>query len=455
MIRAMSAAPVRLPLWVLPCLLGLVLTTTLLGYKVWLLSTQDLPADSMTVFRRVYHQVMEHHLQPQDGSELILNATSGLVDGLDEYSEFIPARRVQRFEEETIGTYQGIGFLMVRDQAPVTVLFPFPGGPAATAGVQVGDRILAVDGETIELEPRRTILERARKRILGPPGSSVRLTVSRDDGAPSFEVVVERAKVHPPSVQWTRFVDAENGIGYLHVSDFQKDTTEEFDAEIAWLQQQTDTPLRALIVDLRNNTGGLLEECLPLTNRFVANGTLMAVRARDGIRTRHEADPKLCTLPDLPLVILQNASSASSSEVMTGALQDHGRAVVVGERSYGKGMVQSIFTWRDLDIRLKLTTQQYETPKGRNLEGRRPRNGGEQKGGIEPDRRIELTRDAETAVFAVLGTEIEVPRPFRDTARALSDRLGSPWPTPVGPDVDLQLAEAIAAAREAVAARPR
>lgn len=427
-----------MPFWAVPVCVVIAATTTLLAARL-AFSITDLPAEELRALRVVYHQIQAEYVEPVDGRELMLAAIEGMVDHLDEHSAFIPPEEAKEFDEDTTGHYEGIGIVMVPERVPLTVLFPFPDGPAARAGLRVGDEILAVDGERIDQVSKEAILEEARKRLLGPPGTSVTLSVRRGQEA-TFEAVVERGEVQRPSVKWARSL--ESGIGYVYVERFQEHTTDELDRALERLRAAGG--LRGLVLDLRFDRGGLLGQAVRLANRFVPRGVIVSLKRRGNQELRrYEADPKECRHPDLALVLLVNGGSASASEVVAGALQDHARATLVGTRTYGKGVVQSIFRWPELDFRLKLTTAHYYTPNGRNIErSMRRKEDGPAPGGIAPDVEVKVDHETEVAIHAALASW-EAPPAYAADVRELCRRLGIEYREPLPPAKDPQLRAAL------------
>lgn len=415
----------------------------------------DLPSEELRMLRLVYRQVMQDHVEAHDGHGLLRDAIAGMVKSLDDYSAFVPPERASSFDSETTGEYQGIGVTMVARQVPITVLYPMRGGPAEQAGIGVGDRIVAIDGEVLEDLTPDNVADEARTRLRGKPGSSVRLLVERR-GGDREEIALERADVQRPSVKWVRLMDEPTArVGYVYVKAFQQHTAAEFDAALRDLETGAGGALDALIVDLRFDPGGLLTESVAIANRFLRGGNIVSLRARDDReQSRIDADPSKTTHPDLPLVLLVNEHSASASEVLCGALQDHGRATLVGKRTFGKGVVQSIYRWQDLDFRLKLTTSRYYTPNGRNIGSKmRGPHDGDATAGIAPDVEVNLSAAATRAVAEHLGRD-EVPPPYKSAAAALAAELDfAPEPPPLGPDVDAQLARALEIARGAAEAK--
>ncbi len=440
-------ARTTVPIWLIPLNFALVLIVGILAARVLLLD-HPLPDAQMQALRLVYRQIEAEHVAPREGDDLMWSAIEGMVNSLDRHSEFIRPSGVADFEEQTTGSYEGIGIRMVRDATPATVEFPMVGGPAERAGLLPGDRIVAVDGVPLEAAEGETVLEAARRALLGPAGTDVRLQIERGDGE-RLERTLTRGAVQRRSVKWAT-LHADN-IGYIYLSAFQHNTTEELREAVLRLDTRAEGGLAALILDLRFNPGGLLEQAVGVTNLFLAQGRIVTLRRRHHEVERHEAVAERCVLPRTPIVILVNGSSASASEVVSGALQDHGRARVVGERTFGKGVVQSIYRWQDLAFRLKLTTAHYYTPNGRNIEGenRRPEDG-QAEGGIPPDIEVPVDDAIQHAVARSVHS-VEVPERYAAAVQQLAERFDFPVAQPPSSDADPQLEKALEVARQLAA----
>ncbi len=433
--------PSLIPFWILPLCTLLTILATTLAINLWSLALPGLPRAESEAMKLVYNQILEDYVEPRDGSDLMFSAIEGMVDGLDKHSEFIRPAKVRSFEEATTGTYEGIGIVMVPRAR--TILFPFSQGPAELAGFRVGDKIMAVDGASLEDVPAKQLNAKIRKLLLGPPSSTVTVSIKRDSDA-QLDLEVTRSDIQKPSVKWARLLDPEQRLGYIYLSRFQQDSSTELDLALEHLHKHATGELHGLILDLRFNRGGLLDEAVALTSRFLRKGTIVTLKSRGSHEIeRHEAKTEDCAFPELPLVILMNSASASASEVTAGALQDHGRARVVGTRSYGKGVVQSIFRWQGTDFRLKLTTSHYYTPNGRSIERQmRREEDGDAEGGIDPDREVLVSDKERQNLRDALG-DWEVPPRWQDDARELCMRLSIDYPQPLPIDQDKQLAEAL------------
>lgn len=401
-----------------------------------------LPVKELRALRIVHEQIMLDHVTAQEPDALLAAAIAAMVKSVDRYSAFVPAEAVADFERETTGSYEGVGITLAPAVTPATVYYIFSGGPAERAGLRVGDRIVSVDGEDATGWTKDEVIEQARARLLGKPGTTVRLTLHAQDDT-RREVAIERGAVQQHSIKWVRWLDRVEGLGYLYLSTFQHRTPEELDAALAGLS--AEAPLRGLVLDLRGNTGGLLDECVEVANRFLAEGNILSLRRRGGVEiSRFDALPAKATHATLPLVLLVDGVSASASEVVAGALQDHHRARLVGTRTFGKGVVQSIFRWAGLDFRLKLTTAHYYTPSGRCIEGHLGHErDAKVKGGLEPDVNVALSPEQSRDVLGRLAG-YDIPTLYKAAARELATALDFRGELePAGPDADPQLARAL------------
>ena len=299
------------------------------------------------------------YVDPVDPDKLMEGAAEGMVSDLDPYTEFIPEDQMSNFELLTTGKYGGVGSLIRKKGDWVTIAQPYKGSPADRAGLKIGDKILAIDGK----DAKGFTTEQVSSRLKGDPGSKVRVTVEHLTGG-TETVTLQRERIAIPGVPYAGWV--AEGIGYIRHSDFTEGCYEDMRAAIERLRSEGE--LKGLILDYRSNGGGIMQEAIKILGMFVPKGTEVVStkgRTEDSRRVyRTESEP---ILPDLPLAVLVNGNSASASEIVTGALQDLDRAVIIGQRSYGKGLVQ---TPRPLgyNAMLKLTTAKYYIPSGRCIQ---------------------------------------------------------------------------------------
>jgi carboxyl-terminal processing protease len=307
--------------------------------------------------------------------EIYERAARGLVRTLDDpYSALFSPQEMARFQRESLGnSYGGVGLLLEEQEGSILVTKVFPQTPGEAAGVRSGDRIMAVDGQPVS----GLKLEQVSRRLLGSPGTEVALTISRDGVTDPLQNKLVRAVVHVPSVPYALMLDGK--VGYVPLQRFNDVASEELARAVQRLQQQG---AKGLILDLRGNPGGDLDESIKVANVFLPQGTkVVEVRYRSR-PTEVRAGEQAPVSPDLPLVVLTDSSTASASEIVAGALQDHDRAVLLGTTSFGKGIVQTLFPL-DNGWYLKITNAKWYTPSGRSIQ--RDRHRGAPADSVVPD----------------------------------------------------------------------
>ncbi len=320
----------------------------------------------------VAEHVRREYVDPVSRGQLEQAAVEGMVASLDPHSEFLDAAAYDEMRVSTAGTYTGVGIeVSEQEGGRIVVLAPIEGSPAERAGVRTGDTLLEVDGRPVAPGS----LDETIARMRGLAGSRVGIVIDRAGEPEPLRFDLERSEVHLQTVRAERL---PGGYGYVRVSHFSDSTPGDFDGAILTLQAAAGAvPLRGLVLDLRDNPGGVLESAVSVADSFLEGG--MIVRA-DG-RTPDASFEMDATPGDLlhgaPVVVLVDSGSASGAEIVAGALRDHGRATLMGERTYGKGSVQTVMPLRDGEA-LKLTTSRYFTPSGRSIQER----------GLEPDVRI-------------------------------------------------------------------
>src|SRR5437867_5481177 len=334
--------------------------------------------EQLRLFTEVLSIVQNQYVDEVPPKELIYSAIKGTLRGLDPHSSFLDPENYREMQVETSGSFGGLGIEITLRDDVLTVVAPIEGTPAHRAGLHPGDRIIKIDG----LVTKDMQLSDAVKRMRGRPGSKVTIAVIREGWTEpkDFEIVREQIRV-----QSVRTHDLGNGIEYIRLRQFQEQTSHDVDAA---LEKFAKNGMKALVLDLRNNPGGLLTSAVEVTEKFVEDGKLV-VYTEGRVRNqnmRFSAHAKK-TYPNLPMVVLVNQGSASASEIVAGALQDYGRAVVVGTQSFGKGSVQTIIPLSD-GSGLRLTTAKYFTPKGRSIHGK----------GITPDIVVEIPKETTPAV---------------------------------------------------------
>jgi carboxyl-terminal processing protease len=296
---------------------------------------------------------------------MVYGAIRGLLSTLDPHSVFMTPEAYRELRVDTEGRFGGVGIEVTVKNNVLTVVTAIEGSPAEKAGVKEGDRILKIDG----ISTKDIGLAEAVRRMRGTRGAKVHLTLLREGHAEPIEVSLKRDTIRIKSV---RADPPEDGFGYVRVSSFQEDTSEELKKALDGLEKKNHGPLKGLLLDLRNNPGGLLDEAVDVSDFFLESGTIVTTATRN-----HEVDRRTAAKdgsePSYPVIVLVNGGSASAAEIVAGALQDQKRAVLLGTQTFGKGTVQTIFELGD-GAALKLTVAKYYTPKGRSIqaEGIRP-----------------------------------------------------------------------------------
>jgi len=374
----------------------------MVGVQAWLNSQVD--AD-LRHYREVRDFVTANFVRGADHDELVNNALKGMVGELDTYSRYYDEVEAREVERETRGRFVGIGAVFRGDISSGQILFPLAGSPAKQAGMQVGDRIVNIDGVPIEGFDRADM----QAALQGELDSVVELDVIGLDGR-ERDYKIRRKSVIDPNVRHARIIDAEHGVGYLAILGFSHETSVEFSTAFAGLQEQG---MRALIIDLRGNPGGVLSASIEIARRFIPEGLIVSTEGR-GAPSYYRAEADQAWYRDFPLAVLTDQGSASASEVLAAALQDHRRAVLVGAPTYGKGKVQTIRRYPEQGTIAKVTTSYYYTPSHRNLQ-RDPNNGRDY--GIAPDLEIPISRKEREAI-ALHSRHYSPPLEFLEQLRA-------------------------------------
>ena len=333
-----------------------------------------LPPDDARVLAEVLDRVKREYVEPVSDRQLMDNAVRGMLAELDSHSRYLDRAEYEEIRISTSGAYSGIGLEVQMNEGRVGVVALIEGTPAERAGIRAGDVILSIDGEAVDQRNvSHTIL-----RMRGPPGSRVLLTVARDGQPQPLTFDLERSNVEVRSV---RFRALEAGYGYVRIAQFSDTTAKDLRLAVAQLNSDTADGLRGLVLDLRDNPGGVLDAAVEVADSFLDQGLIVTAIGRSRDATfHHEAVPG-DLLDGAPLVVLVNGGSASASEIVAGALQDHHRATIVGTRTFGKGSVQTVMPLSD-GRAIKLTTSRYFTPSGVSIQGQ----------GITPD--VESEGDA-------------------------------------------------------------
>lgn len=326
----------------------------------------------LSLFGDVFERIRAEYVEPVNDREVIEAAINGMLQSLDPHSGYMNPRTFRDMQVQTRGEFGGLGIEVTQENGFVKVISPIDDTPAARAGVKPGDLITHIDGRTVQ----GLTLNEAVERMRGPPRTEIRLTIRREGAPQPIQMTIVRDVIRIQSVRW-RLIDDD--VGYIRITSFNEQTDQGLRRAVQQLRTQAGTRLRGLVLDLRNNPGGLLDQAVAVSDDFLEQGEIVSTRARRAEDAqRYNARPGDIAA-GLPLVVLINGGSASASEIVAGALQDHRRAVVIGTRSFGKGSVQTVMPLPGNGA-IRLTTARYYTPSGRSI----------QATGIEPDVLVEL-----------------------------------------------------------------
>lgn len=364
----------------------------------------ELPLEDMRTFVEILNRVKSDYVEPVKDQDLLENAIRGMLDGLDPHSAYLSADEFREVSISTSGKFGGLGIEVQMQNGFVRVVAPIDDTPAHKAGIQSGDLIVRID----ETPVKGLTLIDAVKLMRGEPGSKVSLTILREAVEQPFKVSVTRAIIHVQSVKSKLL---EPGYGYLRITQFSTETGKSLEEEMNKLRKENKGELNGLILDLRNNPGGVLNAAVDVSDAFLDKGNIVSIKGRLSETNKDFDATTGDQLSGKPIVVLVNGGSASASEIVAGALQDHGRAVVMGEKTFGKGSVQTILPLQN-NAALKLTTARYYTPKGRSIQAE----------GITPDIAIQAVK-----VSAVTPDGLD-PIKEADLARRLENEQSTKTP---------------------------
>jgi len=333
----------------------------------------------MTTFARILDEILNKYVTdksaPEETQKLFEGAYRGMLMTLDPYSQYFNQKQSRSFAADTEGEFGGLGIEISLSNGILTIISPLRGTPAYDAGVMAGDIILEIDGKSTE----RISLFEAVNLLRGKPGTDVTLTVRHPGGAADSKIKITRAVIQPSSVEY-EMIDKEHGIALMRITSFTAKVMDEMRSAV---DEMTKAGLKSLILDLRQNPGGLLDKAVEMSDEFLSEGTIVSVKGRRPEQVKTFTARRGEPLEDLPLVLLVDEGSASASEIVAGALRDHRRALLVGARTYGKGSVQNVIPLGNGES-LKLTTARYYTPKDKPILDRQ---------GLRPDVFIPMSRD--------------------------------------------------------------
>ncbi|NVK01066.1 MAG: S41 family peptidase [Oceanospirillaceae bacterium] len=368
-----------------PLMLSVALAATAVTPSLQAEESAQLPLEELRMFAEVFGRIKSSYVEPVSDRQLLEDAIRGMVAGLDPHSSYLVPEDFSSLQEHTSGRFGGLGIEVGMKDGMVHVISPIDDTPASRAGLQAGDLIIKIDDAPVQ----GMGLDEAVDLLRGEIGTSVRLSILRESKEAPFEVEIERAAIKSSSVKSRLLAD---GYGYVRISQFQANTGEELAEAIAKVSEKE--PLKGLVLDLRNNPGGVLQAAVDVSDAFLNEGQIVYTEGRLD-RSELSFDARTETQVDMstPLIVLINGGSASASEIVAGALQDQKRAVIMGTQSFGKGSVQTILPLAG-DRGVKITTARYFTPSGRSIQAQ----------GIVPDVVVERRslNDADTPAVELI-----------------------------------------------------
>ena len=320
----------------------------------------QLPIEDLKIFAEIFGKIKSDYVEDIDDSQLLNDAIKGMLDGLDPHTVYLDPESFREMNIDTHGEFGGLGLEVTMENGVIRIVAPIDDTPAHKAGLKSGDLIISMDG----VQVKGLSLGESVSLMRGKPGSEIVLTIVRKDRPEPFEVTLKRAIIQLESV---RAELLETGFGYVRVIQFQIGTATSLRQQLARLAREAGTALKGLVLDLRDNPGGVLDGAIQVSDTFLRDGLIVSTRGRaEDSEVTFSASPK-DYLNDAPLVVLVNGGSASASEIVAGALQDHGRALILGTTTFGKGSVQTILPMLN-GAALKLTTARYYTPNDRSIQ---------------------------------------------------------------------------------------
>jgi carboxyl-terminal processing protease len=345
----------------------------------------------LDLFSDAFERVRANYVRPVDDSELVDNAIEGMVSALDPHSSYMDAKSFADMQIQTKGEFGGLGIEVTMEDGLVKVVSPIDDTPAAKAGIKPGDYIAAIDNVPVQ----GMALNDAIDKMRGPAGSKITLTILRQGQKKPFDVVLARAVIHVDSVKWHR----DGDVGYIRITGFNEQTNTGLEKAVHDLRKQIGSGLKGYVLDLRNNPGGLLDQAIAVSDDLLNSGEIVSTRGRHAEDTQRY-DARAGDITDnKPVVVLINGGTASASEIVAGALQDHRRATILGMTSFGKGSVQTVIPLGEGGGALRLTTARYYTPSGHSIQAQ----------GITPDIAVAQTSEESKLPKVIRPSEADLP----------------------------------------------
>ncbi len=356
----------------------------------------------LNLFGDVFERVRSDYVEKPDDTKLIETAISGMLTGLDPHSSYMDAKSFKDMQVQTRGEFGGLGIEVTMEDGLIKVVSPIDDTPASKAGILANDIITNIDDDAVQ----GLTLNQAVEKMRGPVNTKIKLKIVRKGQDKPMELTLTRDNIRVRSVRAR--VESDD-IAYIRITTFNEQTTEGLKKEMANLQNQIGDKLKGYIIDLRNNPGGLLEEAVSVSDAFLDRGEIVSTRGRNAEETQRRTAKAGDLAKGKPVIVLINGGSASASEIVAGALQDHKRATLVGTRSFGKGSVQTIIPLGSGNGALRLTTARYFTPSGKSIQAK----------GITPD--IEVLQDLPDDVKAKSDTNTKGEASLRGHLKAEGD----------------------------------
>jgi carboxyl-terminal processing protease len=401
----------------------------------------------LSLFGDVFERVRSEYVDPTNDRDLVENALNGMLTGLDPHSNYMNAKTFRDMQVQTHGEFGGLGIEVTQDNGYIKVVSPIDDTPASRAGIKAGDLILTIDGHTVQ----GLSLNEAVDKMRGAPNSKIKITLKREGVDQPIEATLTREVI---KIQVVKSHLEGGDIGYIRITSFNELTDSGLRKAIAKLKEESGDKLKALVIDLRNNPGGLLDQAVAVGDDFISDGEIVSTRARHPEDSQRWNAKNGDITGGLPMVVLINGGSASASEIVAGALQDHRRAILLGTRSFGKGSVQTVIPLPGQGA-MRLTTARYYTPSGRSIQGLgivpdvEVHEARVEQPHFGPDREADLNR-ALTNTGGVPSTDspparTDIPSMAKDLPKLPPEN----WPAfdPLKPDTDFQLQQGLALAR--------
>lgn len=412
-------------------LLAVVTVLTFRDLNLWAAEDEDAARRGLRLLVDASGLVRTYYVNEVNDKKLFEDAVQGMLQGLDRFSGFVPEEHLPEFNKHIQGTFGGVGIEIGMPGNRLTVISPIEDGPAFRAGVMAGDQIISIEGESTE----DMTMDQAVKILTGKPGTKVKFTVIHEADRKRETFTISREEIHIKTVKgidrdaegnWKYIVDEGHGVAYIRLTSFTGDTVADLRKAVEEAGKQG---MKNLVLDLRWNGGGMLDAAVGVADIFLEKGVIVSTRGRSDPEEKHEAKPGNA-VTDVPMVVLANAHSASASEIVAGALQDHQRAIVLGERTFGKGSVQRILYLQDGKCAIKLTVAKYYLPSGRCIH----REKDSEVWGVDPLIEVKMSLEEAGAVFqARRGSEI-----LRVNGKAINGKTpdGEAEPHEVAPPAD-------------------